>query len=370
LDEEIARQKLEYIRNSLNPKGHKVSTSDPFMSLLEGVFSRGTEETAALIEEAWRRGCRLDPWQDYLKKDIWRDLFRCYPEPVAAALSAKPEQGAVPWNMIRSGVETVYLRKEVGNSKNRNLTLPCTLNCTHNCGICLKPYNIIQNNTQSGDIHPGSDGVSQKSSGTATPSAYSAVCREEAFSRRIIFSFTKYGSAVFHSHLSMIEIFSMAFMRSAIPVRYTQGFNPLPALEIVAPLSVGILADGEIAAVETREPVDTSFFLESMNVNLPEGIRLNRAENYIIKRGEKKRSLSSLLWGFIYTLPADPETGREAGKPVKCTDEKTFRKTLADNRGSIFGLRRQAVLASPAGESYGESYFDVYRSLYPMEVSY
>jgi radical SAM superfamily enzyme YgiQ (UPF0313 family) len=219
LDEEIARQKLEYIRNSLKPKGHKVSTSDPFMSLLEGVFSRGTEETAALIEEAWRRGCRLDPWQDYLKKDIWRDLFRRYPEPVAAALSAKPEQGAVPWNMIRSGVETVYLRKELDNSKNRNLTLPCTLNCTHNCGICLKSYNIIQNNTQNGDIYPGSDEVFQKSSGTATPSAYSAVCREEAFSRRIIFSFTKYGSAVFHSHLSMIEIFSMAFMRSAIPVR-------------------------------------------------------------------------------------------------------------------------------------------------------
>jgi radical SAM-linked protein len=390
IGEETARQKLEYIRNSLKPRGHKVNAGDPFMSFLEGIFSRGTEETAALIEEAWRRGCRLDSWQDYLKKDIWRDIFKCYPGQVAVASGGRPEQG-VPWDAIRSGVETVYLRQELDNSKAGCLTSPCTLNCTHYCGICSRSRTIVQNSIQDNDIYSASAGVPQKISGAAVPSVCFAVHRDtEAFSRRIIFSFTKYGSAVFHSHLSMIEIFSMAFMRSGIPVRYTQGFNPLPALEIVAPLSLGIAADGEIAAIETGEAVDAPLFLKSMNANLPEGIRLTRAENYIIRQGEKKHSLSSLLWGFAYILPpaACCASAREGtGKLVRFADEKTFRKTLLDRHGSIFGLRRQAVLAFPpvraacgdtaqvsgaspgpgsaAGESYGESYFDVYRSLYP-----
>jgi radical SAM superfamily enzyme YgiQ (UPF0313 family) len=378
LDEESARRKLEYIRIRLRPKGHKVSTGDPFMSLLEGILSRGTEETAELVEEAWRQGCRLDAWQDYLKKEIWRNLLGHYQEQVSAALNGRPEQKAeVPWYMIRSGVGAAYLRQELDKSNTGKITSPCMLNCTHNCGICAGSSGIVQNTIQDNAAYSGSCKVLQKSPGAAAPAA------PAAFSRRIIFSFTKHGSAVFHSHLSMIEIFSMAFMRSGIPVKYTQGFNPLPVLEIVAPLSVGILADGEIAAIETREAVDASLFLESMNVNLPEGIRLNRAENYSIKQGEKKRSLSSLLWGFVYTVPdgspvkdkADPEAGQGAGIPVRFADEKTFRKALLDTRGSIFGLRRLAVLAlspavppdpgSVAGESSGESYFDVYRSLYP-----
>jgi radical SAM-linked protein len=195
--------------------------------------------------------------------------------------------------------------------------------------------------------------------------------KDESYSRRIVFSFAKHGGAIFHSHLALIEIFSMAFMRSGNPVRYTQGFNPLPALEIVAPLSIGIAAEGEMAAVETTEAVDLSLFLESMNANLPEGIRLNRAENYLIKRGEKKHSLSSLLWGFSYAVPSLGVSEPETVKLVQLADEKEFRKSLPAGRGSIFGLRRLAVLAvspvspGPAGESHGESYFDVYRALYP-----
>jgi radical SAM superfamily enzyme YgiQ (UPF0313 family) len=379
LDEENARRKLEYIRSRLKPKGHKVNTGDPFMSLLEGILSRGTEETAGLVEDAWRQGCRLDAWQDHLKKEIWRNLLERYPAQVSAALlGGKPEQkaGEVLWRAIRSGVGTAYFRQELDNSKSRELTSPCALNCTNNCGICGNPLGIVQNSirgeTKDSAMHRDSGAGSQKSG------------PPPACSRRLVFSFAKRGGAVFHSHLSLIEIFSMAFMRSGIPVRYTQGFNPLPALEIVAPLSIGIASDGEMAVVETGETVDPSLFLESMNANLPEGIRLNRAETYVVKRGEKKRSLSSLLWGFAYAVPRDfglfppPDDDKETGsgtvKLVKPEAEKEFRKTLLDAHGTIFGLTRRAVLAvSPDATAYGdagqassgESYFDVYRTLYP-----
>jgi radical SAM family uncharacterized protein/radical SAM-linked protein len=397
LDEESAHGKLEYIRSRLRPKGHKVNTGDPFMSLLEGVLSRGIEETAELVEEAWRRGCRLDAWQDHLKKETWRNLLEHYQKQVSTVLKGRPEQrtGEAPWGMIRSGVGTAYLQQEMEHSKAKDITSPCILNCTHNCGVCVGSDKIVYNSIQDNPNHDGMDqedfGANSQKPDMQLP-ALSMTPQDTRW--RIVFSFGKKGGAVFHSHLSLIEIFFMAFIRARIPVRYTQGFNPLPALEIVAPLSIGVASDGEIAAVETIEAVDPRFFLESMNASLPEGVLVNRAENYLIRRGEKKRSLSSLLWGFAYAVPnpkgspAKEEAGSRQVKLVRPAAEKEFRKALLDTRGTIFGLRRLAVLAvSPArtacgdagsaslslspdtgliaGEPCGESYFDVYRALYP-----
>ncbi|MDR0451371.1 MAG: TIGR03936 family radical SAM-associated protein [Treponema sp.] len=383
LDEESGRRKLDYIRSRLKPRGHKVNTSDPFMSLLEGLLSRGTEETAELVEQAWRRGCRLDAWQDHLKRDIWRELLESQPGLVSAIMSGRPEKNAeLPWAVIRGGFETPYLRQELDKSEAKITTSPCIINCTHPCGACDGSIGIIQNNIHDGTdpddvcrIGRDSGGISPKN---AAPPAPLPDQGGGAFSRRLVFSFSKQGGAVFHSHLSLIEVFSMAFMRSGIPVGYTRGFNPLPALEIVAPLSIGIAAEGEIASVEIEEAVDPPLFLSSMNANLPEGIRLNRAEAYTIRRGEKKHSLSSLLWGFSYAVPGaaaflPPET--EPGvKLVRFEDEKKFRKALLDARGTVFGLKRLSVLALPPARARGEdavralsgeSYFDVYRALYP-----
>jgi radical SAM-linked protein len=155
-----------------------------------------------------------------------------------------------------------------------------------------------------------------------------------------------------------VEIFSMAFMRSDIPVLYSAGFNPLPRLEVVAPLSLGIASEAEIAAVDTLSFINAAEFLARLNRRLPQGFTLVRAENYYIPPGHKKHSLSSLLWGFEYETPG----GRRSRVPVE--REKEFRGNLADTR---FDLKRLAVLArdpadSPAG---GESYFDVYRRVYP-----
>jgi radical SAM-linked protein len=402
LGEEKAGRKLEYIRSRLKPKGHKVNTADPFMSLLEGVLSRGTEETAELIEEAWHQGCRLEAWQDYLKKDIWRGIFERYPAQVSTALKGLPSGTGqnireAPWSVIRSGVGTAYFRQELDKSKTEVITSPCTFNCTHNCGVCVDSANIVQNNIldnvyldrmhQDSCAGPQEPDVQQPVQSTTDATRQ----RDASCSWRILFSFSKHDGAVFHSHLSMIEIFSMAFMRTGLPIAYTQGFNPLPVLEIVSPLSIGIAADGEMAAIETREAVDPSLFLKSMNACLPEGIRLNRAEAYTVKRGEKKHSLSSLLWGFVYAIPrlnGSPKDAADSGavKLLKPGDEKEFRKALLAARGTIFGLRRLAVLAvSPASgrsnnkdtkdtdevpsaesqDTDGKSYFDVYRALYP-----
>jgi hypothetical protein len=177
--------------------------------------------------------------------------------------------------------------------------------------------------------------------------------------RRVLFSFCKEGSAVFHGHLSLVEIFSMAVTRSGLPVQYTQGFNPLAKIEIAAPLSTGVSAAAEIAAADFAADASFDGFTERLNAKLPEGIRIIQAADFHIPGGSKKHSLSSLLWGFGY--------GGKNGETVyvKAAEEKQFRSGAA-----LFSLRRTGVLArniagpAAAGTEWA-SYFDVYRFLYP-----
>jgi hypothetical protein len=362
-----AEAALDYIRGRLKPSGHRVGVSEPLVSLIEGILSRGDERTAALIEEAWRAGCRLDAWQDEIKKDVWRKVLVEHGDLIDRILKGWEEAEALPWDLITSGVGEAYLSREQGRSLSCASTSPCIENCTHPCGVCDSGSGIIQNCTQSCDVSlPGKVDVTGQ--GSPTPRARAA----GAGTQRLLFSFAKQGSAVFHAHLSVLEVFAMAFVRAEIPVCYSEGFNPLPRLEVVAPLSLGIASDAEMAAVDTAAAFDAAAFAERLNRFLPRGFAVTRAEPYHIPQGHKKYSLSSLLWGFEYALP----DGSRARVPH--AKEKEFRASLATEvsgdagasgrpGGALYRLKRHAVLAQEPGKTGdcpGESYFDVYKRLY------
>jgi hypothetical protein len=197
--------------------------------------------------------------------------------------------------------------------------------------------------------------------------------RKDPVTRRIIFSFTKLREAVFLSHLSIIEVFAMAFLRAGIPASFSQGFNPLPRLEIASPAALGIFSDGEIAAVDTDTYLEAREFVQRMNRELPRGLLVMKAMNIEIPSGTKKHSLSSRLWGFAYGRngPRDSDlNGAGAFDYVTTADDKRYREAYALTEGSVYGLRRVAVLARPPDADDGElerglSYFEVYRELYP-----
>jgi radical SAM-linked protein len=178
----------------------------------------------------------------------------------------------------------------------------------------------------------------------------------------------------------VVEIFSMAFLRGNIPALYSAGFNPLPRLEIAAPLSLGVASRAEPAALDTELFFEASLFMDSMNRFLPPGFRVTRAENFFIPPGRKKHSLSSLLWGFEYESPGDtpgsaPDHPREeiqaSPRRIRRENEKEFRLSLPGSRTlALYRLTRLAALAAYPGDSAetGLSYFDVYRRLYPEKT--
>ncbi|MDR1326041.1 MAG: TIGR03936 family radical SAM-associated protein [Treponema sp.] len=349
IDEAAARIKLEYIRYELKSRGHKVGIQDPFVSTLEGIISRGDERAGALIETAYRRGCRLDAWNEYIQKNVWHDIFAEHEALTRAFLSERPSNAPLPWNMIDSGILPDFMQEERKESLAHESTPPCMEQCTHFCGICTNDTQTVEN------IVPHDDSLVDVVPST-TPDSPSSPA-----TYRLLFTFTKTKSAIFQPHLALIELFSMSMTRAAVPVFYSQGFNPLPKLEIAAPLSIGVSAAAEIAAIETLGFYDAVSFLEAMNRALPEGIRIVEAINVSIPFGVKKHSLSSLLWGFAYANGAETDY-------VPAASDKQYRAARIDaaSSTSVYGLHRLAVLAKSAiSANAPEPYFTVYRALYP-----
>jgi radical SAM superfamily enzyme YgiQ (UPF0313 family) len=353
LDEETARKKLNFIREKLKSRGHKTGVQDPFISIIEGVISRGDERAGDLIEEAWKKGCRLDAWTEYLKKDVWKEIFENHADYISKIMSPDRKRN-LPWDFIKPGLSPHTLENEAEKSKTGEFTLPCMEKCTHPCGICLGQDRIVQNIIHDENflyVSPGETLLSSEPKPRQDPSTH-----------KILFSFSKVGPGVFYSHLTIIEILSMAMVRADLRVSYTAGFNPLPHLEIASPLAIGIIADCEIAAIETQGYLDGTEFMAKMNNALPEGIVIKNTMNIFIPSGAKKYSLSSLVWGGLYK--AKDNSGSNDSVPFK--EEKAYRLEINTREGSIFGIRRLEVLAKAQGESEGPaSYFETFRKLYP-----
>jgi radical SAM superfamily enzyme YgiQ (UPF0313 family) len=372
LDTNTAAEKLAYIKSRLKRLGHKVSVSDILISRIEGLLSRGDEKAGLLCEQAYLGGSRLDAWNEYINKDKWLELLEKNRDITGIFSIEKRER--LPWQGIDSNVNKNYLLQELENSDNSQQTGICRKGCVNPCGVCNKKIKIAKNALMCGisaDKNETKTGnvVSCDPANNAS-NIQAAIIKPQGKSDplicRVLFSFSKQRSAVFHGHLSIIELFSMAFIRSGLPVLYTQGFNPLAKIEFASPLTTGISASAEIAAADFTEGQEIDIFIIKLNSSLPEGIRIEKAEVFYILPGMKKHSLSSLLWGFGYTANHGTDY-------VKAVFEKTYRqKQLMQNtRAGLFYLNRNAVLSRNIIDDSNEwaSYFDVYQFLYPVNKS-
>jgi len=383
LDSETALEKLTFIHAKLKPFGHKVSISDTLISKIEGILSRGDERSGFLCEEAWKKGSRLDAWNEFINKNVWQEILENNFDYINLIFSGKMN----PWSNIDSCVTDEYLQKELEKSDNSKRTPSCREKCSL-CGVCTNEQRT--ENKEQCLIHPDVSNYTLTESLEEVKLPVLTSCEEakkpESYGKpvnqekcevndkplvktdpsvyRILFSFCKEGSAVFHGHLSLIEIFSMSLRRAGIPVFYTQGFNPLAKMEFASPLATGISANNEIGIADFKDDFNPDDFMIQLNSNLPEGIRINRAENFLIKSGEKKHSLSSLLWGFVY----DSTFNEKKKDYVIANKEKIYRQERLENDcPSVFMLNRTEVLArNLIGKTSDEwdSYFNIYSYLY------
>ena len=94
-----------------------VKCHDIERSLLEGILTRGDRRVAVALEEAWRRGARLDAWTEYFKPELWWETFADLGIDVPFySHRERPVEEVLPWDHIHIKYGREYLAKEQNRS--------------------------------------------------------------------------------------------------------------------------------------------------------------------------------------------------------------------------------------------------------------
>lgn len=129
----------EYLRRAKLLKSHLYSKSveynyhSPELSRLEAVMARGDRRLGAVIEEAVRRGARLDGWDEYFSYQTWLDAFTaCEIDPDYYTIRGYSKEEVLPWDTINVGVSRRFLLAE----RDRAYASVVTPDCRHGCSGC------------------------------------------------------------------------------------------------------------------------------------------------------------------------------------------------------------------------------------------
>ena len=130
----------EYLRRCKLLKSHFYSKSieynyhAPDLSRLESVFARGDRRVGAVIEEAMKRGARLDGWDEHFSYQTWLDAFdACGVDPDFYTVRGYGEDELLPWDMMDIGVSKKFLLRERKQAYAGVVTPDCREGCS-GCG--------------------------------------------------------------------------------------------------------------------------------------------------------------------------------------------------------------------------------------------
>jgi len=106
-----------YLRSRVRLRSVSVKVHDIDRSMLEGILTRGDRRVAMALEEAWRRGARLDAWSEHFKAALWWRTFEDLGIDVPFySHRERPLEEVLPWDHIHIKYGRDYLAKEQGRS--------------------------------------------------------------------------------------------------------------------------------------------------------------------------------------------------------------------------------------------------------------
>ncbi len=100
----------------------------------------------------------------------------------------------------------------------------------------------------------------------------------ETYALRLRITFASDDSVKYVGHLDMARTWERAIRRAALPLAYTQGFNPQPRIQFAAALPVGFTAEADIIDIYLNEGMPGDEVLARLGAALPPGIHLLAAE--------------------------------------------------------------------------------------------
>ena len=284
----------DFFRRRLKHPHISVKWHDARMSLLEGILSRSGEEAGALIEKAFRLGCRFDGWSDRFRFDLWEEALRQTGTDPESSLRERSHSDVFPWERIKAGPSREFLLSEAGKAEQGEPTPDCRTGACGNCGVC--DHRTIRNLIVPADA-PAPPLAAAREDRTAGP--------EQCLRIR----FTKLGPARFLSHLELSAALTRALSLSGISFLFSQGYHPHPRISFAGATAVGMESRGEFADLWIHGPCgQPEALMRRINAALPAGMEITE----IGELPPRAFSLAELVIGFAYELILPPEETEEA----------------------------------------------------------
>lgn len=278
-------RRLDFLKERLRHRQLKLKWHDPRQSFLEGVFSRGDRRLADLVEAAWRQGARLDAWSDHFDLARWQQAAAGLGLDLEWYLRARGADEPLPWDHLDCGVDEAFLAEERQKAEALVYTPDCRVHGCQGCGLCdFKRVRPI--------VHQAPANMA------AAPAAPFAEAAKQGpgIGYRLVYS--RLAEARWLSHLELLQVFFRAFRRAGLPLKFSQGFNPVPKVSFGPALPLGTESLAEFLWVEVVRPLaDLEQWRAALNRQLPAGLKIEE-----LTAGGRKQP-ARLLTAYRLTLP-------------------------------------------------------------------
>ncbi len=118
-----------------NVKGVNFNYHESELSMLEACFARGDRHMGDVLYAAWKNGCRMDGWSEFLNYEGWLKAFDdCGLDPAFYANRGRGENELLPWDFIDAGVTRAFLWREWQRAQRGEVTPDCRKGC-QGCGL-------------------------------------------------------------------------------------------------------------------------------------------------------------------------------------------------------------------------------------------
>lgn len=131
MEQLMEKQKL--LSSSVTTRKISLSWHDAQVSFLEAVLARGDRRLGAVIEDAYRKGCKLDSWSEHFRFDTWINTIKEHGlDPAFYANRRRDKDEIFPWDHLDYGVSKAFLWRE-NQKAHASMTTP---NCREQCSGC------------------------------------------------------------------------------------------------------------------------------------------------------------------------------------------------------------------------------------------
>ena len=218
-----------------------------WMSYLEGIFARGDRRLSDAIVKAYHLGCRFDGWSEYLNYGWWEEVMQNVNTDFYTT-RRRYEDEVFPWDHIDCGVDRNFLWNEYQKGLKTQFTPDCRIEGCQRCGVCNDKKQHVHNTR---DNEMASDCFDKKEDILANNNKCIQLPKKSNTYYKVRVQFAKLGKSRFLSHLELVTLFSRVIRRAGIPIRFSEGFHPLPKIVFGPALPVGVESISEYIFMKT-----------------------------------------------------------------------------------------------------------------------